>query len=134
LAFTAINNNLKHALFLISANSLKMCLHYQPELISYENLDKLTKRATPGMLCNYILALALYKTFNYQIPLNEGLSLNFSQIDTSKQTTFMTARFNNSKIGMNCLTNCFHHLNGKIPLAWLNKSFNCYNIKCKIMF
>jgi hypothetical protein len=38
-----------------SANSLKMCLHYQAELISNHNLYKMTNRATPEMLCDYKL-------------------------------------------------------------------------------
>ena len=129
-----LNNNLKHALLVASANSLKMCLHYPVEMISYHNLHKMTNRATPEMLCNYKLALQLYKTYNQQMPTDEWLHLNFNQIITSRQTLFMTSKNNNLKVGMNCLTNRFQHLNGKIPLCWLNKSYLGYKLDCKKLF
>ena len=129
-----LNLNLKHALLVASANCLKMCLNYPSEIISYQNLHKITKRATPEMYCNYKMALSLYKVFNDKFPCNEWLHLNFNQINTSRQTTFMTSRTNNLKLGMNCLANRFNHLNGKIPLIWFNKSYYCYKIECKKMF
>jgi hypothetical protein len=36
-----------------------------------------------------------------------------------------------SKIGLICATNRFHHINGKIPMIWLNKGYNSYKIECK---
>ena len=129
-----LNVNLKHALFVASANCLKMCLNYPNEMISYQDLHKLTNRATPEMLAHYKLALSLYKVFNDKSPLNEWLHLNFTQINTTRQTSFMTSKANKLKLGMNCLSNRFNHLNGKIPLLWLNKSFDCYKIECKKLF
>ena len=129
-----LNTNLKHALFVASANSLKMCLNYKTDMISYIDLHKMTNRATPEMLSDYKLALSLYKIFNNESPQNEWLHLNFSQITTSRQTNFMTSKSNNLKLGINSLTNRLHHLNGKIPLEWLNKTFNCYKIECKKLF
>lgn len=129
-----LNTNLKHALFVASANSLKMCLNYKTDMISYIDLHKMTNRATPEMLSDYKLALSLYKIFNNESPQNEWLHLNFSQITTSRQINFMTSKSNNLKLGINSLTNRLHHLNGKIPLEWLNKTFNCYKIECKKLF
>ena len=124
----------KHSLFAASANALKMCHHYPSELISYYNFHKMSKRATPEMLCNYKLSLSLYKTFNNACPYDEWIFLNFDQICTSRQLMFMTKRANKSRVGMNCLTNRFFHLNNRIPLSWLNKSYNSYKIECKKLF
>ena len=68
-----LNNNLKHALFVASANCLKMCLHHPDEMISYHDLHKKTKWATPEMFCNYKLALSLFMVFNNKSPLNQWL-------------------------------------------------------------
>jgi hypothetical protein len=100
---------------------------------SYLDLYKITKRATPKIFCNYKMALSLYKVFNDKFPCNEWLHSNFNLINISQKTTFMTSKLNNLKLGMNCLANRFNHINGKIPLLWLNKSYNCYKIECKKM-
>jgi hypothetical protein len=94
----------------------------------------LTKRATPDMFCNFNLDLSLYKTVNDKVPANQWLHLNFNQLNISRQMSFMITKENILKINMNCITNRFHHLNGRIPLTRLNKSFNCYKIKYKKLF
>ena len=129
-----LNVNLKHALFVESAKCLKMCLNYPDEMISYENLHKITKRATPEMMSQYKLALSLYKVFNNKTPMSEWLQLNFTQINTSRQTHFMISKTNKLKLGMNCLSNRLNYLNGKIPLLWLNKTYDGFKIECKRLF
>jgi hypothetical protein len=57
------------------------------------------------MLCDYKLALQLYKTYNQRLPTDEWLHLKFNQIITSRQTMFMARKDNNLKVGMNCLIN-----------------------------
>ena len=42
----------------------------------------ITKRATQDMLCDYKLALLLYRTFNDTLPEDEWLHLNFNSINT----------------------------------------------------
>ena len=129
-----LNLNSKHSLLVASANALKVCLHYPRFLYSFFDLHKITRRATPDMICKYKLALSLYKTFNDQLPYTEWLHLNFNQINTSRQVMFITQKNNNKKIGMNCLTNRYHYLNGVIPLDWMNKSYNSFKIECKNLF
>ena len=134
MASTMFRKNSKHALFVASANALRMCHHYPSELISYFNFHKMSKRATPEMLCDYKLALSLYKTFNLKTPVDEWIHLNFNQMCTSRETMFLTNRAHNSRVGMNCMTNRYFHLNNRIPLSWLNKPFNSYKIECKKLF
>ena len=87
-----LDRNLRHSLFTASANALKICHHYSNELISYYNYHKMSDRATPEMMCNYKLALSLYKTMNNQFPETEWTHLNFNQILTSRQSMFATKR------------------------------------------
>jgi hypothetical protein len=79
-----LNQNSKHSLFVASSNALKVCLHYPRIPYSYFDLHRITKRATPDMICKYKLALWLYKTFNDRLPYNEWLHLNFNRISTSQ--------------------------------------------------
>jgi hypothetical protein len=118
-----LNVNPKHALFVASANCLKMCLSYPNQMISYQNLDKITNKATPVMLAQYIFTLSLYKVFNDKSPLNEWPHLNFIQINITRQTSFIISEANKLKLGMKCLSNRFNHLNGKIHPLWPKKIF-----------
>jgi hypothetical protein len=36
-----------------------------------------------------------------------------------------------SELGLNALANRLNHLNGKIPIVWLNNSYNKFKIDCK---
>ena len=110
-----LNQNSKHLLFVASSNALKVCLYYPILPYSYLDLHKITRRATPDMICKYKLALSLNKTFNDQLPYNEWLHLNFNQIITSRHVMFITLKNNNKKVGINCLANRYHCLNGIIP-------------------
>ena len=129
-----MNDNIKHKLFVASAKALKVCQHYPDPLISFIELHKISKRATPMMISEYKCALQLYKTFNECQPINEWVHLNFYQVNTSRQTKFLINRSNRTKIGRHSLCNRFHQLNGKIPLEWLGKSYLSYKILCKNLF
>ena len=83
------------------------------------------------MYSEYKNALQLYKLFNEQVPYTEWCHLNFNVINTSRQQFFEIRRNNNLRIGKNTLCNKLHDLNGKIPLDWLNLTFDKYKIKCK---
>ena len=77
----------------------------------------------PSTMGEYKIALQLYKTFNNMQPELDWDQLNWSQTNATCQITFSVVRMNNYKVGLNCLANKFHTLNGKIPLDWLNKSW-----------
>jgi hypothetical protein len=59
----SLGQDLKHSLFLASARALQVCLNYPDSSISYMDLQKMAKRATPEMFCKYKTALLLYKGF-----------------------------------------------------------------------
>ena len=131
---TYLTDSVKHKLFVASANALKMCQHYPDQSISFLELHKITKRATPMMLSDYKCALQLYKTYNHCLPMNEWLHLNIDQVITSRQIRFQINRSSRTRIGRHSMCNRFYQLNGKIPLAWLGKSYNCYKVLCKKLF
>ena len=81
-----------------------------------------------------IVTCHLYKTFNYGIPITEWNHLNQNIILTSRQIKFKTMKNNQLRIGMNQISNRFWPINDKIPLDWLNNSFETFKIKMKRMF
>lgn len=130
----SLNHVLKQKLLSTSANALKMALNYPQELISFQNLHRMTDRATPEMFSNYKLALLLFKTFNDKFPLQEWTQLNFSIILTTRQSKFAINRINRLCVGNNAICNRLNVLNDKIPLTWLNKNYSLYKIECKKLF
>ena len=80
------------------------------------------------------ISYKLYKTFNEHIPHDDWIDLNFAQINTTSQTTFITTLVKNCNIGYNILNNKFYTLNRQILLAWFNKSINSFKVTCKSKF
>ena len=64
----------------------------------------------------------------------EWVHLNFNQILTSRQTTFMANKNNRKKVGLNAIANRIYILNGRIPLSWFNMSIDTYKVHCKKEF
>ena len=86
------------------------------------------------MYNDYKCALQFFKAFNDNYPQNEWLYLNFNIINTPRQMFFEIHQTNHLRIGKNALCNKLHQLNGKVPLEWLNLSFENYKVKCKQKF
>ena len=130
----SLNQSLHKKLLTFSSTAIKMAFHYPRYLISYNNLHKMAKRATPEMFCKYKLSLLLHKLYNDSFPANEWLHLNFDQIMTTRQHNFEVSRNYNYRVGLNAMVNRLQTLNGQIPLTWLNKSFVQYKLECKKKF
>ena len=117
-----------------SATAIKTELHYPRQLISFSNLHKMAKRATPEMFCKYKLSLLLHKLSNDKFPVDDWTHLNFDQILTTRQQNFVISCNYNMKVGKNAIANRLKTLNGQIPLMWLNKFFIQYKLECKKKF
>ena len=126
--------NLKKSVLSASAKALQVCLKNYDQYISFETLHVMAKRATPEQLMLYKLSLQLHKTFNHSIPITEWNCLNENIILTSRQTKFKTRKKNRLRLGMNQMSNRFWIINDKIPLDWLNNSFETFKVKMKEMF
>jgi hypothetical protein len=71
----------------ISSCQGRMCC--TDPLISFIELHKGVKRATPEMFSLYKLSIILHKTFNEAIPETEWIGLNFEQVNMSRQQDFI---------------------------------------------
>ena len=91
-------------------------------------------RALPENFLLYRQALLLHKFLNSNCHTNEWIHLNFNQILTSRQTTFMATKNNRKKVGLNAFANRVWVLNGKIPLDWFEMSINTFKVHCKMKF
>ena len=129
-----LNPRLKQCLLAASAKAVKLCLKNVDPMTSYLRLHELLKRATPHKIMLYKHANTLFKLYNQQLNSIEFAALNFDQIITSRQTKFLISKNNNLKVGTNAICNRLNVLNGKIPLAWLNLSFNSFKLNCKKLF
>ena len=130
----SLKNGLKQKLLSSSAKAIKMCVKYCTRDISFINIHRIYKRATPEQFLLYKHALCLFKLMtstNYTI---EWVALNFNQIITSRQTTFMALRANKRKVGLNAFTNRMFILNSRIPFTWFNMSLDTFKIHCKREF
>ena len=109
-------------------------MYYPDHMLSFVNIHKMNNRALPESFMTYKTAIQLYKLYNSNIYSKDWVDLNFNQILTSRQTTFMILKTNKSKVGLNTIPNRLSILNGLIPLLWLNNTLDTFKVKCKKMF
>ena len=108
---------------------------FKPDpMISFIDLHKLNKRATPNQLLIYKHALLLFNLYNENQLAADWLTLNFNQIITSRQTNFQIIKSNNYRVGLNIISNRLTVLNKVIPFEWLRFSKESYKLKCKKRF
>jgi hypothetical protein len=99
--------------------------------MSYAKLHAINDRATQFQMMGYKHALLLFKIFNENTASPDWIQLNFTQIQSRRQKFFECISDSNFKIGKSIISNRLSMLNKKIPLSWLNKSFEAYKIDCK---
>ena len=107
--------------------AFKVCMGYIGYELSFVNLHKMCKRATPEMMMNYKLALCLPKVYNKDLNSIELVLLNFNQILTGQQTHFITSKSRNQ---LTCKQVLFDPQNN----PWLNMSVDSFKLKCKEAF
>ena len=95
-------------------------MYYPDHTISFENIHMINNRAMPEAIIMYKCAIQLHKLYNFIGYSFEWNCLNWNQIFSSRQTTFLTMKTNNTKVGLNALSNKLSILNSLIPLSWLN--------------
>ena len=125
---------LKQHLLAASANALKTLNNCRDLQISYDQLHRLHKRATPTGMMKYRLSIQLFKTYN-------GAIINDDWMDWNNQQNFNERHnyvqiFDNSKlkIGKNIIMNRLTCLNRSIKYDWLNLSLIGYKLKVKELF
>ena len=129
-----LKTELKQKLISISARAIKTCMYYPDNMISFENIHKMNNRAMPNAVMLYKHAIQLFKIYNAIEYTFDWTILNFNQILTSRQISFMIFKSNEKKVGISILANRLSILNGKIPFPWLNCSLPSYKMHCKKLF
>ena len=125
---------LKQKLLSASAAPLKLTTSGYHRMISYDSLHYQNKRATPNQVTMYKHSLLLHKAYNDDEMGISWTGLFFNQLFNSRELCVQFTNNSKYKIGKNILTNRFEILNGKIPLNWLNETFESFKIKCKVLF
>ena len=101
----------KKRLLSTSANVLKVCSPSYHNRMSYSELYKINKRASPEEMCNYKHAIFLHKHFNMVLPLGDWIDLNFQQTFSTRSSTFHFVKTNRFKVGHNLISNRLNILN-----------------------
>ena len=109
-------------------------MYFPDNMISFEQIHKMNNRAMPNAIMMYKHAIQLFKIYNATEYTMDWLILNFNQIFTSRQSSFMMHKSNEKKVGINILANRLSTVNGKIPLEWLNYSLPTFKMHCKKLF
>ena len=109
-------------------------MYYPDNMISFEHIHKMNNRAMPNAIMLYKHAIQLYKIYNATEYTIDWSILNFNQIFTSRQNSFMMLKSNEKKVGINILANRLSILNGRIPFEWLNCSLPSFKMHCKKLF
>ena len=85
---------------------------------------------------SYQSSIFLYKTLNniHSYCRNEHASLLNNVVCTGRQLKFQVVRSNNTKIGMNMISNKFYHISKQIGLDLFNLKFVHFKKLMKVQF
>ena len=102
--------------------------------ISFIDLHKKYKRATPLMWSNYVTAITMWDLICLQTPeaCVPGLIENVLHNERTKGMRF--TRNNRTKMGFNCITNRFQKVLSRLNVDWQQMSKETYKKLCKEIF
>ena len=103
-------------------------------MIGFEQLHEMHKRATPIKMMKYRLALQLYKIYNGGNENQDWIDLNFQQNFNERNIHVQINDVSNLRIGRNILMNRLNCINNKIDYSWMNKTIDSFKILCKLTF
>ena len=130
----SLKPQLKQHLLSASAKALTICTPNYNNMMSFEQIHAINKRATPNQMLLYKHSLLLHKIWNDPIYSKDWLDLNFQQNFNERRTKVMIFDTSQRKIGKNISSNRLKIINGLIELEWLNLSMNSFKIRCKSLF
>ena len=130
----ALNVRNKQQLLSASANALKMLNNVSDPRISFAQLHKQEKRATPMSFEKYKLSIQLFKIYNGGTMIDDWLDMNVQQNFNARNPKFHINDFSKLKVGKNILSNRLTCLNNEVDLDWLNLSLIAFKLKAKKHF
>ena len=125
---------LKQHLLAASAWALKLLGNRNDLMISYDDLHKFHKRATPTNVMKYRLSIQLFKIMNGENQNDDWVDLNFQQNFNARVDFIQIFDTSRLKIGKNIIMNIMSILSRLIKFDWLNLSLNSFKIKMKQLF
>ena len=130
----SLNSRIKQQLLSASARAIKCTMYYPDQDISYKRIHEMNDRATPEMFTLYKVSLLLHKSYNRKTVENEWIYLNLQHQFSIRGDLFKVTKTNKRKVGNNIMVNRLSVLNDRIPLAWLNLSYESFKLKSKGLF
>ena len=95
----------KQQLMSASAKALKIFTTNYNNLMSFDQIHAINKRATPNQIMLYKHSLLLYKIWNETLYSKEWLALNFQQNFNERNQTVNVFATNKIKVGKNLAVN-----------------------------
>jgi len=132
-----LNNTLKNKLLSISALVLKNIFNRKCNLndpISFLDLHKLAKRATPNMYMKYNTSITLHKIANNQVPESIWIDLNLQHINANRNYSPKFSKNNVHKIGVNNFVNRIQTVCNNFNHDFLSDSLNVHKKNSKRKF
>ena len=125
---------LKQHLLAASSMALRLLNNRSDLRISYDQLHKIHKRATPINVMKYRQSIQLFKIYNNDNQSDDWIDLNFQQNFNARNDNIQIYDVSRLKVGKNLIINRLSILNGLIKLDWLNLGLNSFKIKMKQLF
>ena len=116
----SLKPQMKQQLLSASARALKICTPNCNNLMSFDQIHAINKRATPNQILLYKHSLLLYKIWNDSLYSKEWLALNFQQNFNERNPTVNIFATNKIKVGSKLIEG----IDGLISYDWLNLSLN----------
>ena len=131
-----LSTPMKQSLLSISANALRSCLLFNCPDMSFIRIHSICQKCTPEQIMSYQAAIHLYKVINdsFEECTTEHAHLLNNIICPRRQLKFEIFRSNRTKIGINSLSNRFHHLSKLLRIDSLNIGFVHFKKTVKIQF
>ena len=132
----ALNSVMKHSLLSVSANALRSCMMSRNNLLSFESIHKSCKKCTPSQIMSFQNTILLYKTMNdmFTYCSSEHAKLLNNIVCTGRQLKFEIIKNNETRIGLNTLSNRFYYISKLVSLDLLNLTYVHFKKIMKIQF
>ena len=129
-------STMRQALLSISANALRSCMLFDCPDMFFVRIHSICQKCTPAQIMSYQAAIHLFKVINknFEYCTTEHALLLNNIICPPRQLKFEIFRSNHTKIGMNALSNKFHHISKLISFDNLNLGFVHFKKFAKIKF
>ena len=131
---SAISRQSKTMLWRVSSYMLRLIYGVQREGISFAELHKHFKRATPMMWGNYTTAQAMWEAVNIQSAKNITAKLTTNLLVEQRREGLLFTRSNKSKIGYNCLSNRLQVVSRRLHNSWQDMTRDSFKMLCKKTF